>query len=183
MSIFANLKHKLNEDFTKNIVTVLGGSTISMILPVLSSLWLVRIYDVATDFTPFALFISFCATLSAVANSHYTSAILVADTEQESVNIIWLTLIINGIIAVFVTIALFFLRMSVLKFLNASPSFYYTIWLVPFTVLLMGINAAFTQWAYRFKQFKRITVNRIMQAVILWFVKLPLDYFLKTYRG
>ena len=166
MSVLSNLKHKLSEDFIKSILTVMGGSTFSIVVPVISTLWLVRIYDAADDFTPFALFISFCATLSALANSHYTTAILVADNERESVTMLRLTLIINVIVTAAVSLLLFFVRLPLLGFLNASPSFYYTVWLVPLTVLLMGINAAFTQWAYRFKQFKRVAVNRMAQAMV-----------------
>ena len=150
MSVLSNLKDKLSEDFIKSVLTVMGGSTFSIVVPVISTLWLVRIYDAADDFTPFALFISFCATLSALANSHYTTAILVADNERESVTMLRLTLIINVIVAAAVSLLLVFVRLPLLRFLNASPSFYYTVWLVPLTVLLMGINAAFTQWAYRF---------------------------------
>ena len=166
MSKLSGLRQRLNEDFIKSILTVLGGSTVSLALPVISSLWLLRIYDAALDFTPFALFASFCATLSALANSHYTTAILVADNEKESVGVLRLTVIVNIIIAAAGIFLLIFIREPLLKFLKTSPSFYFTVWLAPITVLLMGINAAFTQWAYRFKQFKRVAVNRMVQAVV-----------------
>jgi teichuronic acid exporter len=183
MGILATLKGRLNEDFTKNILTVMGGSAISVALPFLSSLWLVRLYDVAADFTPFALFVSSCATLSALANSHYTTAIMVADTEQESVIVTRLTLLINAVVMVLAVLALVLLRKPLLDFLNASPSFYYTVWLVPFTVLLMGINAAFTQWAYRFKQFKRIAANRAVQAVVTVISQTVFGLWLKNIQG
>ena len=161
----------------------MGGSAFSLVLPIVSSLWLVRLYDAAVDFTPFALFISFCATLSALANSHYTTAILVADTEKESVNMLRLTLIINGIVAALVFLVLVFIRVPLLEFLKASPSFYYTVWLVPFTVLLMGVNAAFTQWAYRFKQFKRVAVNRMMQAFVTMICQTVFGLWFKNIQG
>jgi O-antigen/teichoic acid export membrane protein len=183
MGILATLKGKLNEDFTKNILTVMGGSAVSVALPFLSSLWLVRLYDVAVDFTPFALFVSSCATLSALANSHYTTAIMVADTEEESVIVTRLTLLINVIVMVLAVLALLLVRKPLLNFLNASASFYYTVWLVPLTVLVMGINAAFTQWAYRFKQFKRIAANRAMQAMVTVVCQTFFGLWLKNIQG
>ncbi len=161
----------------------MGGSTFSIVLPIISTLWLVRIYDAAQDFTPFALFISFCATLAALANSHYTTAILVADTERESITMLRLTLLINVIVAVSVSVLLIFTRVPLLGFLNASPSFYYTVWLVPLTVLLMGINTAFTQWAYRFKQFKRVAVNRMAQAVVTMLCQTAFGLWFKNIQG
>ena len=183
MSKLSGLRQRLNEDFTKSILTVLSGSTVSLALPVISSLWLLRIYNAALDFTPFALFASFCATLAALANSHYTTAILVADNEKESVAVLRLTVIINIIIAVAGIFFLIFIREPLLKFLNTSPSFYFTVWLVPITVLLMGINAAFTQWAYRFKQFKRVAVNRMVQAVVTVVCQTAFGLYFKNIQG
>ena len=183
MGKLSNIRQRLNEDFTKSILTVLGGSTVSLALPILSMLWLVRIYDAAIDFTPFALFASFCATLTAVANSHYTTAILVADNDRESLAVLRLTLYINILISVIGTSILIFIRHPLLNFLNASPSFYFTVWLVPVTVLLMGINAAFTQWAYRFRQFKRVAVNRMAQAIIMVVCQTVFGLYLKNIQG
>jgi O-antigen/teichoic acid export membrane protein len=183
MSIYTRLKLKFSEDFTKNILTVLGGNTVAMAVPIISSVWLLRIYDVAGDFTPFALFISFCATLASLANSHYTSAILVADNEKESLVVVRLTLLINCIITILFLIFLVFFRTAVLSFLNAAPSVYYTVWLVPLTVLLMGVNAAFTQWAYRYKQFKRIAANRIIQAIATMVCQTVFGLIFKNIQG
>ncbi|MEP7163353.1 MAG: oligosaccharide flippase family protein [Ferruginibacter sp.] len=183
MSKLSGLRQRLNEDFIKSILTVLGGSTVSLALPVISSLWLLRIYDAALDFTPFALFASFCATLSALANSHYTTAILVADNEKESAGVLRLTVLINLIIAAGSILLLVFIKEPLLRFLKATPSFYSTVWLVPITVLLMGINAAFTQWAYRFKQFKRVAVNRMVQAVVTVVCQTVFGLYFKNIQG
>lgn len=183
MSKLSLLRNRLNEDFVKSIITVLGGSTVSLVLPLISSFWLVRIYDPAIDFTPYALFAAFCAALTALANSHYTSAILVADNERESASVLRLTLYINFIIAIAGCLLLIFIRYPLLKFLNASDSFYVTVWLVPFTVLLMGINAAFTQWAYRFKQYKRVALNRMIQAVITMVFQTAFGLYFKNIQG
>lgn len=183
MSKLSLLRNRLNEDFVKSIITVLGGSTVSLLLPLISSFWLVRIYDPAMDFTPYALFAAFCAALTALANSHYTTAILVADNERESASVLRLTLYINIIIALAGSLLLIIIRQPLLKFLNASASFYLTVWLVPFTVLLMGINAAFTQWAYRFKQYKRVALNRMIQAVITMVCQTVFGLYFKNIQG
>ena len=183
MGKLSNIRQRLNEDFTKSILTVLGGSTVSLALPIISSLWLVRIYDAAIDFTPFALFASFCAALTALANSHYTTAILVADNERESVSVLRLTLYINIAIAILGTLLLIFIREPLLKFLNASASFYITVWMVPVTVLLMGINAAFTQWTYRYKNFKRVAANRMIQAFITMICQTAFGLLYKNIQG
>ena len=144
---------------------MLSGSGVALALPIISSFWLLRIYDTAVDFTPFTLFLSFCAVLSSFANSHYTTAILAADDDRDSAGVLRLTILINVVIALAFVVLLFFFRQSLLEFIKAPSSYYATVWLVPVTVLLMGVNAAFTQWAYRFKQFGRVAKNRIIQAV------------------
>lgn len=183
MNFIFKIKKLLKEDFFKSILTVMGGSTFSLLLPIVGSLWLVKLYDSASDFSPFALFISFCYTIAAFSNSHYTSAILVADNDRDSIVTLRLTMLLNTVFAVLAYLLIVIFGNYFLHFLNVTTSFYYTIWLVPITVLLMGINAAFTQWAFRQKDFKRISINRVMQALVTITTQTFFGFYFKNFQG
>lgn len=177
------LKTKLNEDFTKNIFVVLSGSTVALALPIIGSLWLTRIYSPALDFTPLALFVSFCYTLSALGNSHYISAILVADTDEDSSKLFSLSMLIDVFLTILIFLIIFFFTDSIINFFKASNTFYYTIWLIPLTVFVMGLNAAFTQWAYRYKKFKVVSANRAFRALITVLFQTFFGIYFKNIQG
>tara|TARA_B110000971_G_scaffold83852_1_gene86015 strand:+ start:406 stop:1716 length:1311 start_codon:yes stop_codon:yes gene_type:complete len=177
------LKSKLNEDFTKNIFVILSGSTAALALPIIGSIWLTRIYSPALDFTPLALFVSFCYTLSALGNSHYTSAILVADTNDDSNRLFSLAVLIDLFLSIVILIIVWVFKDFIILFFNASETFYYTAWLIPFTVLVMGVNAALTQWAYRYKKFKIISANRAFRALVTVSFQTVFGLYFKNTQG
>ena len=176
-------KNKLNEEFTKNIFVVLSGSTVALALPIIGSLWLTRIYSPALDFTPLALFVGFCYTLSALGNSHYISAILVADSDEDSSKLFSLSMLIDVFLTLVIFLVIFFFLDKIIVFFNASNTFYYTIWLIPLTFFVMGLNAAFTQWAYRYKEFKIISANRAFRAFVTVLFQTFFGVYFKNTQG
>lgn len=177
------IKTKLSEDFTKNIFVVLSGSTVALALPIIGSLWLTRMYSPALDFTPLALFVSFCYTLSALGNSHYISAILVADTDEDSRKLFSLSVLIDVFLTIIIFLIIFFFIDKIIVFFNASDTFYHTIWLIPVTVFIMGLNAAFTQWAYRYKKFNIISANRAFRAFATVLFQTAFGLYFKNFQG
>ena len=181
--IINTIKDKLNEDFTKNIFIILSGSTAALALPIIGSLWLARIYSPSLDFTPLALFVSFCYTLSALGNSHYISAILVADTDEDSSKLFSLSMLIDVFLTTIIFVIIFFFNDNIISFFNAPDTFYFTIWLIPLTVFVMGLNAAFTQWAYRYKEFKVISANRAFRAFVTVLFQTIFGVYFKPCQG
>jgi O-antigen/teichoic acid export membrane protein len=47
----------------------------------------------------------------------------------------------------------------------------------------MGVNAAFTQWAYRLKQFKTVAMNRMVQAIVTVICQTIVGLYFKNIQG
>ena len=177
------IKEKLNEEFTRNIFVVLSGSTAALALPIIGSLWLTRLYSPALDFTPLTLFVGFCYTLSALGNSHYISAILVADSDEDSSKLFSLSMLIDAFLTLVIFLVIFLFIDKIIAYFNAANTFYYTIWFIPLTFFVMGLNAAFTQWAYRCKEYKIISANRAFRAFVTVLLQTFFGVYFKNTQG
>jgi O-antigen/teichoic acid export membrane protein len=161
---------------------VLGGSTFSIVLPIAISPLLTRIYTLP-DFALFALYIGFVWVLAAISNSQYTTAILVADTEEDAVSTIHLSTAINGIFFIITLAISFLLGAPILRALNADMRFLPVLWMVPCTVLIMGLYANLLQWSFRRKMFRRVTVSRIFQSLVTALSQIVFGLYFKSLQG
>lgn len=177
------IKKKLQTEFTKNIITVLGGSTFSTLLPILISPVLTRLFSVTEIFAPFTFFISTCYIIASIANSHYTNAILVADTDEEAIGVFQISTLLNGIAFLVITVLLFCIGKPMMHYFNAPNSFIHFLFLVPFTIATMGLYANFLQWNFRQQQFKRVALSRMLQATITGIVQILMGIFVHQING
>jgi O-antigen/teichoic acid export membrane protein len=177
------IKNTLKTEFTKNIITVLSGSTFSTLLPIIISPILTRLFNATDDFAPFAFFISTCYIIASIANSHYTTAILVADSDEESTTVFQLSTIINLLAFLILSIVIFCTGKKIMHYFNAPNSFIGFLWLVPITVLIMGIYANFLQQSFRAKKFKRVALSRMLQSTITAITQIGFGMYVKNING
>lgn len=177
------IKNKLQTEFTKNVITVLGGSTFSTLLPIFISPILTRLFSVTEVFAPFAFFISTCYIIASIANSHYTNAILVADNDEEAIGVFQLSTIINSMAFLIITILLLLVGKPLMQFFNAPKSFLHFLFLLPFTIITMGLYANFLQWSFRQQQFKRVAISRMLQACVTGIVQILMGLFVQSING
>jgi len=102
------MKKLLKNEFNRNVLTLLTGTTIAQALPIAISPILTRIYT-PEDFGVFALFISISAIFAAIVNGKYELAIVVPEKDEDAYNIAALSLLIaTGISVVLLLIVIFF---------------------------------------------------------------------------
>ena len=87
-------KLKPKSDFTRNVLTLMTGTTIAQAIPVAISPLLTRIYA-PEDFGVYALFISLATIFGSVANARYELAIMLPKKDEDAINIFALGFIIN----------------------------------------------------------------------------------------
>jgi len=149
-------------DYIKNILTLMTGTTISQIIPIVMSPIFSRIYR-PEDFGVLALFMSFVGILSVIAAGRYDLAIMLPKDDKEAINIIVFSLIIvlSFSIAVFIGIIVF--NNSIVIFLK-NEDIKSWLFFVPLCVFITGIFQVFNFWYSRKKQFKLISVARVTHA-------------------
>ncbi|MCT7587568.1 lipopolysaccharide biosynthesis protein [Aliarcobacter butzleri] len=152
-----------NNDFVKNVLTLMTGTTIAQIIPIAISPILTRIYT-PEDFGIFAFYIAIISLLAVFTNGQYDLAIMLPKYEKNAINIVGLSLLINTIFSsiIFCIIFIFFDFFQGLLGKNSLGHFLY---LIPFSVFLIGCYQTFNYWLNRKKQYKTLSMNKVTQSL------------------
>src|SRR5690554_2659536 len=81
----------LESDFTKNVLTLMTGTVIAQLIPLVVAPILSRIYTPA-EFGRFALYLSIIQILGAIANGRYELAIVLPKEKREGVQLTLLSI-------------------------------------------------------------------------------------------
>lgn len=150
-------------DFIKNSLTLSGGVAIAQALPFLFYPVLGRIYSPA-EFGLLAVITSIVSVLSVAGSGKYESGILVAKDKDEAASLAILSLLVGAVVmAVLWPIFQFFLgeRMSV--WLN-EPGLSKWLFVCPISAFSIIVFNVYNEWCVREKQFKALSINKIVNA-------------------
>ncbi|NJW55081.1 translocase, partial [Salinimicrobium sp. CDJ15-91] len=90
----------LNGQHSKNMLTLISGTSIAQLIPVAISPFLTRIYS-PQDFGILGLFIAITSILGYVVNGRYELAIMLPDNDDDALNVLALGLLISSVLSVF----------------------------------------------------------------------------------
>jgi len=155
-------KLKLKSEFSRNVLTLMVGTTIAQAIPIAISPILTRIYR-PEDFGMFALYMSVASILSVVATGRYELAIMLPKKDEDAINIVALSIMISFFVS-FITLLIVFFFNAPLTSLLGNPEISSWLYFVPLTVLLTGIYQSFNYWSNRKKEYKRLATSRIIQS-------------------
>lgn len=163
-------------EFTKNVLTLLTGSGISQIIPVLSSLVLARLYS-PEDFGVLALYISIVTILGSVSGMRYEIAIILPKREEEAKSLLFLSLIIA--VATFILYAIIVVLfddeiISIIKNKTGTANWNYVL---PIGILVTVLYQVINLWTNRKKKYKKMAVSRIIQSSSSALINILLGFF------
>jgi O-antigen/teichoic acid export membrane protein len=152
----------IKSDFYKNVVTLIGGTGVAQIMPLVISPVLTRIYS-PDDFGLFAYYASFIAIIGVAATGRYEMAILIPDTLKKAKNLAAFSFLIVVVITglSFIILALF--GNVILDFLSFGE-FNLLSLLIPLGILFIGSFQIFIYLLNRIKNYKGIATAKITRA-------------------
>jgi len=161
--IIYKIKGEFKSEFGKNFFTLFTGMGVSQIIPIVVTPILTRLFTPA-EFGLLALFTSTSLFMSNIATMQYDSAIMLPEKEKEAINIMALALISVITITMLTLVIVVVFNIALCKLMgNTEIGFW--LYFVPLLVLLEGIFRILNIWASRRKQFKRLALRNINQAV------------------
>lgn len=165
--LMKSFKKKLitQEGFLKNILTLMTGTTIAQVLPILASPLLTRIYTPA-DFGGFGLFMSILSIFSVVACWRYELAIALPEKDRDALNILCLSIMI-GCINCLLLSAFIPLFPYAGKWIGLSNEVVQVLWLLPVSIFLVGLYQALNQFAIRKKLFRRMAASQMGRSITI----------------
>ena len=162
-------KFRLN-DFSKNIITLMTGTTAAQVVPFLLSPVLTRLYS-PDDFGVLALFFSICSVLSVVAAGRYELSIVIPKKDDEAANIVVLSIVISLVFSLFLQLVSAVFNSDISRLLgNESISFW--LYFVPLVVFMMSLYNILRYFSIRIRDFKSVAVSRAVKSAAGSFFKL-----------
>lgn len=153
---------RYNTDFNRNVLTMTIGTGLAQVIPIVISPILTRIYTPA-NFGLLSLYLSISSILSLVATGRYEMAIILPKKDIEGANIMVLSMIINFFLSLLILLLITIFNTQITGlFKNDEISKY--LYLVSLTVFLTGIYQSLIYWNNRKKNYKSMSITKIIQS-------------------
>jgi lipopolysaccharide exporter len=148
--------------FAKDVALIVGGTTIAQVIGILTSPIITRLFG-AEAFGLSALFASLVNTIVVISCLRYEFTIMLPKKDEEAINLLAVSLIINTTISFILIPTMWFLGQDIADILNA-PNLAQYLWLVPLMVFLTGSFQAINYWNSRKRQFRRLSTAQVSKA-------------------
>ena len=174
-------KIKIKSDFTRNVLTLLTGTTVAQAIPIAISPVLTRIYTPA-DFGIVALFMAIVASFGSIVSARYELAIMLPKKEEDAINIFALSLIINAAISLFLflTVLIFDDKISALL---GNKEIKFWLYFAPFTIFFVGLFNSLNNYNTRLKNYKDIAKSKVLKSIVLASMQLIVGFIKQGAAG
>lgn len=174
-------KLKPKSEFSRNVLTLMTGTTIAQAIPIVISPILTRIYT-PEDFGVFALFLAITTIIGSVANGRYELAIMLPEKDEDAINISALGFIISSILSLGLLV-LIVLFNNYFVSLIGNDEIGFWLYFVPITVFLLGLWNVLNYFNNRKKNYKDLRNATIIKSIVLASVTLIVGFFKSGVTG
>jgi O-antigen/teichoic acid export membrane protein len=153
---------KPKSEFSRNVLTLMTGTTIAQAIPIAISPILTRIYT-PEDFGFLAIYLFAITFLSNIATGKYETSIYLPKLNHTAKEMLEIALLLN---IIFSTILLIVLLIFGEYLLNQFDFKHSVLWLylLPFAVLITAFYQSMNHLYVRMSGFKQLSFNRIIQS-------------------
>ncbi len=157
------------------------GTTIAQAIPIAISPILTRLYT-PEDFGVFALFISLVSIFGSIANGRYEFAIMLPKKDEDAINIFALGFIINVALSLFLLLMVIVFHDLFISLLN-NKEISLWLYLVPFSVFLIGCFNLLNYYNNRLKNYKDLAKANVYKSVVTAVVQLSIGFIKQSTIG
>ena len=167
-------KLKVKSDFTKNVLTLLTGTTVAQAIPIAISPILTRIYTPA-DFGVVALFMAIVASFGSIANGRYELAIMLPKKEEDAINLFALSLIISTTISIILFLIVLLFGNKIVQLLG-NEDIKFWLYFAPLTIFFVGLYNSLDKYNTRYKNYKDIAKSKVIKSFVLAAIQLSVGF-------
>ncbi len=153
--------NKLKET-NKDVLILMIGTIISQAIPIIASFILTRLYS-PFDFGLFQVYFSISMVLSVAVTFRYEMAIMLPEKQEDARHVLILSCLISFLFSTIVFLTVLLFRHNFAALLK-QPSLEQGLFILPFTLLVIGIYQSFNYWSNRLKQYKRLSFSRVARS-------------------
>ena len=155
-------RFKPKSEFSKNVLTLMAGTTIAQALPIAISPILTRIYT-PEDFGVFAVYVAIISIFSTIVTAKYELAIMLPKNETNSFHIAIIAILINIFVSIILSILIAVFHKNFLELLGINQLDNW-IYIIPLSVFLIGLINTLNYWLNSQKEYKQLSINKIVQS-------------------
>lgn len=148
--------------FSRDVLTLVTGTTIAQIITILSSPLITRLYG-PEAFGFLAIFTSITSIIGVVVCLRYELAIVLPQSDEEAANVFGLCIIIIFVMSI-LSIPFLALSSQFLELILKSSQIRAYIWLIPPSIFLSGSFLALNYWNTRTRQYHRLSIVRVIRS-------------------
>lgn len=156
---------KIKNSYLRNLLKLTSSSVMAQLILIISSPILTRLYS-PEDFGIFALFIAIVGVLSTVTNFRYEQAIIIPKNDNDSDQLIYLSLGLNFLFSTLIFILLFFFGEYLFSIFHIQHLTNYY-WLIPISIFFIGCFQVFNYWLIRDRKVNKIAQIKIQQSLLI----------------
>jgi O-antigen/teichoic acid export membrane protein len=164
-----------NSEFLKNVATLTTGTTLAQIISIFTAPILYRIYS-KVDYGTLALYLAIISVIGVFSTMQYLQPILLEKDDDEAKKVIWLNMVINVGVTIFVFLLVLTIGKHTGKWLN-NDNIQQWLYIAPLSVFFLGQNQIFRMWATRKKKFKIMSFNTILTALLVPAISISFGIF------
>ncbi len=156
---------KPKSEFSRNVLTLMTGTTIAQAIPIGISPILTRIYS-PEDFGLFALFLAITNIIGSVANGRYELAIMLPKKDEDAINTAALGFSISSILSLLILILVVIFN-DFFVYLIGNEEIGFWLYFFPITVFLLGLWNVLNYYNNRKKKYKDLRNAHIIRSIVL----------------
>lgn len=170
------MMHKLKpkSEFSRNVLTLMTGTTIAQAIPIAISPILTRIYT-PEDFGGYALFVAIASIFGSIANGRYELAIMLPKKDEDAINIFALGFIITVIVSFIILLLVISFHDHFVTALN-NESIGIWLYFIPVAVFFTGVYNILNYFNNRKKYYKDIANATVIKSIIIATIQLSIGF-------
>ena len=149
-------------EFARHALTLMSGTGLAQVIAVLASPLITRLFT-PEDFGILASYTVLVGIFSAIVCGRYEFAIVLPKKDRDAVNIVYLCLGILFCMSFLILLGVLFARRWIAFFLK-TPELAQWLWLLPLSLLFVGLYQTFSYWTLRRKGFRNMAFSKVAGA-------------------
>ena len=143
------------------IITLMSGTLMAQVIMLAFIPLLTRLYT-PSEFGLYSLFFALSSMLGMVSSLKYEQAIMLPKSNKDAQALVFLSIIITIIMVIVLSFGLFIFYDFFLDYFNGLN---YLVWLLPFSILIIGLIQIFNTYATREQFYKKMATVKMIESV------------------
>ena len=171
----------VKSNYKQNVLSMLLGRILAQGLPIVLMPLFTRIYS-PVEFGIFGVYMTIVSIVSMISTGRYNLAIILPRKKSKVLGLFLLSSILSIAISFIFLIFMYFNQGNIFVLLNAEELSSYVI-IIFLNILFVGLYESVFYYGLRYKKYKILSKNIILQSIIITLVRLLWGYYLDTSSG